>query len=337
MVSMAISLASSPAAAPPIPSATMNREPRSPTSWSRTCGSSEASRRVRSATRKRSSLWSRVLPRSVLAQTWTLIGFAERPNIRQGLRARSPATLQAGHGGQGGNRAEGPVIGLPIYPANWRVERRDGSLRARANSPHRPAHMRRRMCEQAQRGSTRCRARGRAACAARIAPRHGHLPRRDRRHSGARLLVSVRHGAGDSLRRTGCAAVPSSRRPYGVDRHDQFRAHGHAHAARVKGSASPRAPRPAPRRSPGPVYGPPYLLRMFTVATMVLPSSRVTMIRCTPAFQLSVLRLKMYCPSSRNPPGCFGEAGTTTSSVGPATRTDWIVAVAVVTRVAPSG
>src|SRR5439155_633659 len=30
---------------------------------------------------------------------------------------------------------------------------------------------------------------------ARIAPRHGHLPRRDRRHSGARLLVSVRHGA----------------------------------------------------------------------------------------------------------------------------------------------
>src|SRR5207249_11688455 len=45
MVSVAISLASSPAAAPPIPSATMNSEPRSPTSCSRTAGWSDASAR----------------------------------------------------------------------------------------------------------------------------------------------------------------------------------------------------------------------------------------------------------------------------------------------------
>src|SRR6266566_2351068 len=66
--------------------------------------------------------------------------------------------------------------------------------------------MRRRMCEQAHRGSTQCRARGRTGCGARIAPRHGHLPRRDRRHSGARLLVSVRHGA--RRRRAWIAWVP---------------------------------------------------------------------------------------------------------------------------------
>src|SRR2546427_9102076 len=60
---------SSDLAAPPIPSATTKSDPRSPTSCSRTSGRSEASWRVRSATMKRSSLWSRVLPRSVLARS----------------------------------------------------------------------------------------------------------------------------------------------------------------------------------------------------------------------------------------------------------------------------
>src|SRR2546422_5431897 len=81
MVSVAIWLASWPAAAPPMPSATMNSDPRSPPSCSRTGGCSDATPRVRSATRKRSSLWSRVLPRSVLATTWILTGLGERPNM----------------------------------------------------------------------------------------------------------------------------------------------------------------------------------------------------------------------------------------------------------------
>src|SRR5438093_1366560 len=55
-------------------------EPRSPTSCSRTAGWSDASPRVRSATRNRSSLWSRVFPRSVLAKTSILTGLGERPN-----------------------------------------------------------------------------------------------------------------------------------------------------------------------------------------------------------------------------------------------------------------
>src|SRR5229473_6243986 len=80
-VSVAIALATSPAAAPPMPSATTNNEPRGPISWFRTAGNRDAWRRVRSATRKRSSLWSRVRPRSVFAKTSTLIGLDERPNM----------------------------------------------------------------------------------------------------------------------------------------------------------------------------------------------------------------------------------------------------------------
>src|SRR5579859_2577223 len=81
MDSVAIWLATSPAAAPPIPSATTSRVPRSPSSCSRTAGWSDATLRVRSATRKQSSLCSRVLPTSDLAKTRTLTGFEERPNI----------------------------------------------------------------------------------------------------------------------------------------------------------------------------------------------------------------------------------------------------------------
>src|SRR5512143_1557358 len=84
MVSVAISLASSPAAAPPMPSATMRSSPRSPSSYSRSDMGAVQSRRDRSATRKLSSLWSRALPRSLLANTRIVIGFA-RPTMGLGL------------------------------------------------------------------------------------------------------------------------------------------------------------------------------------------------------------------------------------------------------------
>src|SRR5207247_5464289 len=52
-----------------------------------------------------------------------------------------------------------------------------------------------------------------------------------------------------------------------------------------------------------------YFVLMSTVPTMVLPSSRVTMIWCLPGLQLSVPRLKTYCrPSKRKPRSWFGEA-----------------------------
>src|SRR4051812_35521343 len=69
--SMAMALAISPAAAPPIPSATMNSEPRSPTGCDRTSGWSVAFPRVRSATTKASSLCSRIRPTSVRPNTCT--------------------------------------------------------------------------------------------------------------------------------------------------------------------------------------------------------------------------------------------------------------------------
>ena len=69
--SIAIALAISPAAAPPIPSATMNSEPRSPTACDRTSGCSVALPRVRSATTKASSLCSRIRPTSVRPNTCT--------------------------------------------------------------------------------------------------------------------------------------------------------------------------------------------------------------------------------------------------------------------------
>src|SRR3982751_4515019 len=69
--SIAIALAISPAAAPPIPSATMNSVPRSPTAWERTSGWRVALPRVRSATTNASSLCSRILPTSVRPNTCT--------------------------------------------------------------------------------------------------------------------------------------------------------------------------------------------------------------------------------------------------------------------------
>src|SRR5437763_13134776 len=69
--SIAIALAISPAAAPPIPSATMKSVPRSPTTCERTSGWSVALPRVRSATTNASSLCSRILPTSVRPNTWT--------------------------------------------------------------------------------------------------------------------------------------------------------------------------------------------------------------------------------------------------------------------------
>ncbi len=71
-MAVAISLAISPAAAPPMPSATMNSEPRAPAACVRTEGWSEASSAVRSATTNASSLCSRVRPTSVLPKTWTI-------------------------------------------------------------------------------------------------------------------------------------------------------------------------------------------------------------------------------------------------------------------------
>src|SRR6266566_100059 len=81
IASVAIWLASSPAAAPPMPSATTNKDPRSPRLCWRTWGWSDASWRVRSATRNRSSLCSRDRPTSVLPNTCTRMGLAERPNM----------------------------------------------------------------------------------------------------------------------------------------------------------------------------------------------------------------------------------------------------------------
>src|SRR5215207_1992468 len=74
MRSAAMALASSPAAAPPIPSATMKSDPRGPTSWLRTSGWRLAFPVLRSATRKVSSLCSRLRPRSVLPNTLTRTG-----------------------------------------------------------------------------------------------------------------------------------------------------------------------------------------------------------------------------------------------------------------------
>ena len=73
-----MALASSPAAAPPMPSATMKSEPRGPTSWRRTSGCRLAFPVLRSATRKVSSLCSRVRPRSVLPKTDTWTGSVTR-------------------------------------------------------------------------------------------------------------------------------------------------------------------------------------------------------------------------------------------------------------------
>src|SRR5919107_2226536 len=66
-----MALASSPAAAPPMPSATINKDPRGPMSWLRTSGWRLALPVLRSATRNVSSLCSRVRPRSVLPKTET--------------------------------------------------------------------------------------------------------------------------------------------------------------------------------------------------------------------------------------------------------------------------
>ena len=71
--SVASALAISPAAAPPMPSATMNSEPRGPGRCSRTSGCSVAFMVVRSATMKQSSLCSRVRPTSVRPKTWTMM------------------------------------------------------------------------------------------------------------------------------------------------------------------------------------------------------------------------------------------------------------------------
>src|SRR6266536_4682634 len=107
MVSVAISLASSPAAAPPIPSATTNSDPRLPTWCVRTAGWSDASRRVRSATRNRSSLWSRVLPRSVFAKTSTLMDLeGERRNISGPSLGDLLAGLEARVEGQAASRPQ---------------------------------------------------------------------------------------------------------------------------------------------------------------------------------------------------------------------------------------
>src|SRR2546426_2504667 len=115
MVSVAISLASSPAAAPPIPSATTNSVPRSPTSCSRTAGWSDAARRVRSATRKRSSLWSRVRPRSVLAKTSILMGLGARPNMLGPVLAvhGGAQVLETRVPGIDAHRGLDPVVRLP--------------------------------------------------------------------------------------------------------------------------------------------------------------------------------------------------------------------------------
>src|SRR6185437_12785817 len=67
----AISLAISPAAAPPNPSATMNSVPRGPTTCVRTSACSDALSADRSTTMKASSLCSRVRPTSVRPNTWT--------------------------------------------------------------------------------------------------------------------------------------------------------------------------------------------------------------------------------------------------------------------------
>lgn len=71
--SAAIRLATSPAAAPPMPSATMNSA-AGPDVVLAHVGYRLATLRVRSATRKVSSLWSRVFPTSVLPKTemWML-------------------------------------------------------------------------------------------------------------------------------------------------------------------------------------------------------------------------------------------------------------------------
>ncbi len=71
-VSVAIALAISPAAAPPIPSATMKSEPRSPDRCVRTSGCSVALSVVRSATTNASSLCSRDRPTSVRPKTCTV-------------------------------------------------------------------------------------------------------------------------------------------------------------------------------------------------------------------------------------------------------------------------
>ena len=70
--STAMALAISPAAAPPMPSATMNNEPRWPATCVTTSGCNVALSVVRSATTNESSLCSRVRPTSVRPKTWTI-------------------------------------------------------------------------------------------------------------------------------------------------------------------------------------------------------------------------------------------------------------------------
>src|SRR6185503_16292654 len=76
MAVTAISLATSPAAAPPIPSDTIRRLPRSPTEWVVTSGPRPTFPLVRSAIRKASSLPPRCLPTSVRAKTETRMSLA---------------------------------------------------------------------------------------------------------------------------------------------------------------------------------------------------------------------------------------------------------------------
>ena len=71
-MSTAIALAISPAAAPPMPSATMNNEPFRPIRCVRTSGCNVALSAERSATTNASSLCSRVRPTSVRPNTWTI-------------------------------------------------------------------------------------------------------------------------------------------------------------------------------------------------------------------------------------------------------------------------
>src|ERR1700733_8003294 len=66
-------LAISPAAAPPIPSQTAKRDPCGPTAIERFASSNPLALRVRSATRKLSSLCSRICPTSVRANSFTRI------------------------------------------------------------------------------------------------------------------------------------------------------------------------------------------------------------------------------------------------------------------------
>src|SRR6266567_734360 len=79
--STAMALAISPAAAPPMPSATMNSVPFGPTGWVWTSDSSVVLFVVRSATTNASSLCSRVCPTSVRPNTCTMISPVGREGV----------------------------------------------------------------------------------------------------------------------------------------------------------------------------------------------------------------------------------------------------------------